>query len=172
MNSVISRSLVATTASLLLVAITFGTQCLAKSKGPGTNAYQAASGRDWQEDQQLALQYEQDGQFEQAEKCFLRARKNLLSESKNAPPTSFSARWFPLQDSFRNLYLNRAIREEDNHPFAQIDQCYKKALAIPGSSYEMWLKYADFLRRHGKIKQAAQAEKDGKKKSLYSTNQQ
>jgi tetratricopeptide (TPR) repeat protein len=170
------KSYAAKTVSLLFVTIVAGTQVLqcleslAKAAKPGAQAAPATQAADWQADEEMAVEYEQQGRFDQAEKLFLRAKKNLLIEFKHAPPSSFSTRWFPLQDALRGLYLNRAVTQEDSLPFAKIDECYKKALKIPGTSYEMWQRYADFLKRKGKAKQAEKVEKEGKKKCLYQTN--
>ncbi len=127
---------------------------------------------DWQTEEQMAIQSEREGDFKAAERNFLRAKKDLLRESKSSPPSSFSNRWFPLQNALRSLYLDRATAKENSLPFAKVDELYKKALQIPGTSFQMWEQYADFLRRKGKAKQAQKVEKEGRKKSLYSTEPQ
>jgi hypothetical protein len=147
-------------------------KCLAFSFKHGPKPATVASTEDWQSEQEMGLESARDGHFEEAEKNFLKARKNLLREYKTAPPSSFSARWFPLQDALRSLYFSRAEIKENSLPFAKVDECYRKGLRIPGTSYEMWERYADFLRRKGKAKQAEKVEKEGKKKSLYTTNPQ
>jgi tetratricopeptide (TPR) repeat protein len=162
------RKSVATTASLIVLGLLL---CpLAKAQMFSHKNKSEAKYSDWQTEEQMAMACEQQGDFPAAEKNFLKARKDLLKEFRTAPPSSFNARWFPLQDALRNLYLHRASSKEGSLSFGEINGYYKKALQIPGANYEVWEQYADFLKRKGKTKEAEQALKEGKKKGIYQDN--
>ena len=158
---------VAATGALMSLANIGGDPCLANPFKHNVQKNTLAPDLSWEAESQLADQLFSVGRFDEAEKRYLDAMEKLKIDFKSAPPTSFANRYFPLRDNLRLLYLRRAEVEEESASFEKIQGYYKKALNMPGATEDVGEKYADFLTRHGKVKEAAKVIKEGKRRCLY-----